>query len=849
MATLSRSARRSRRTTVLILSVVTALAVLPVLPAFAVDVTVNCPADSLQAAIDAAAPGDSITVNGVCDENITVDKDLNLAGGVLGGTIDGGNSGSVVTIAAGVEVAVDGLIIRNGHGDIGGGILNFGDLNIQNSRVEDNSLSEDFSSFQAAGAGIHNAAGATLWLHEVWVTGNETFHGAGGVSNSGEAVLEDCWILDNESNFDAGGISNGGMMEITGCRIADNFAEGATFGDGPGGVGNGGTMTITSSVIEGNATNEGSGGGISNHFGTLTVEWSTIARNSAMDGAGVFQLAGETMIRHSVIEDNEWTPAPGNLVQGNGVWVEGFEEDDSRMTIVDTTITGSGLRGLAIVTGCCGNDAVGPVVELVDSLVARNRGGVSVGGAASLDIRNSTIEDNDPPVGFIPEDTWGGGIANFGGTVTMSDSRVVGNTSGVGEPLDARGGGLFNGSNPFEGEPGTATITRSVFEGNMVFQGEGEGAGIYNEEGSVLSMSDVQVTGNMGFFFGGGLFNAGVADVTGSTFAGNTGAHTGGGIANFGVLELTGSDLVDNVTSDGGGDGGGAGLFNFGSATVIDTNVARNLSDEDNGAVFNRGHLDMTGGSITDNESERGGGVSNNYGGFDPDVVATLTGVTIRDNGRDSEGSGISNFGTFIGDDLTVDGNNVANFGDLTLTGSTVANTPFGDAGVIAEDGITRIVDTMIHGNMGVGLGAGGRDPGGDELPLPAVVEITGSEIFDNAGGVIISSGEMTITDSIIRDNTTSGGVIIFDGELTMTDSIVRDNTTSSRGAGMDLWPGVSVTLTGVDVFGNAANTGGGLYVDVGADLVGSGLNVHSNASDPGAGRWPVRDRWDRGPG
>ena len=50
--------------------------------------TVNCPAESIQAAIDAATPGGPliITVNGICSENVTIERDrVTLLGGANGG--------------------------------------------------------------------------------------------------------------------------------------------------------------------------------------------------------------------------------------------------------------------------------------------------------------------------------------------------------------------------------------------------------------------------------------------------------------------------------------------------------------------------------------------------------------------------------------------------------------------------------------------------------------------------------------------------------------------------------------------------------------------------------------------
>ena len=132
----------------------------------------------------------------------------------------------------------------------------------------------------------------------------------------------------------------------------------------------------------------------------------------------------------------------------------------------------------------------------------------------------------------------------------------------------------------------------------------------------------------------------------------------------------------------------------------------------------------MTAGSITDNVSERGGGVTNGADGYGFDMEMSMSGVTIRANESSRHGSGISSRGTFVGDDLTIDGNrgasSVANFGDFTLTGSTVTDTASSGQGIgvfTTLDGITRIATTTIHGNAGRGVSSNRRTPTGSIIP------------------------------------------------------------------------------------------------------------------------------------
>ena len=52
-------------------------------------IAVHCPADNLQTAINAAAPGSTLLVDGTCTGNFSIQKDLTLSGPA---TLDGGGT-------------------------------------------------------------------------------------------------------------------------------------------------------------------------------------------------------------------------------------------------------------------------------------------------------------------------------------------------------------------------------------------------------------------------------------------------------------------------------------------------------------------------------------------------------------------------------------------------------------------------------------------------------------------------------------------------------------------------------------------------------------------------------------
>ena len=88
----------------------------------------GCPFTTIQAAIDAAAPGGSIAVKaGTYKERLKISKNLTLAGaGSVYSVIDADSQGPVLEVSAGAQVTVRSLTLTRGAG-----ISNLGDLTLE----------------------------------------------------------------------------------------------------------------------------------------------------------------------------------------------------------------------------------------------------------------------------------------------------------------------------------------------------------------------------------------------------------------------------------------------------------------------------------------------------------------------------------------------------------------------------------------------------------------------------------------------------------------------------------------------------------------------------------------------
>ncbi len=157
--------------------------------------------------------------------------------------------------------------------------------------------------------------------------------------------------------------------------------------------------------------------------------------------------------------------------------------------------------------------------------------------------------------------TSGGGLANNGGTVTITNSTFTNNIA------NGIGGGLANNG-------GTVTITNSTFTNNFA---TGSGGGLLNSGGTV-TITNSTFANNSSNGTGGGLSNGGTVTITNSTFANNSSSAAGGGLSNGGTVTITNSTFANNHASNTGG-----GLLNSGTVTITNSTFANNSAVEGGG--------------------------------------------------------------------------------------------------------------------------------------------------------------------------------------------------------------------------------------------------------------------------
>ena len=212
---------------------------------------------------------------------------------------------------------------------------------------------------------------------------------AGGIKNYGTLTLDTVAITDNAAdgiNDWGGGIYNSGSLTMTNCLVANN-RTGASNAYG-GGIYNQGSLTITNSKISGNHT-YGAGGGLFLIGSAATIRNSTIDGNGAAVGGGIYHggyplaLIGDTLF--------------GNSSDGRG---GGLYNASGTSSLINDTLSGNSSGG----DGGGVYNATG-TTGLYNVTVAQNKANADDSGFAS-----------------------GGGVANGGGTLTLIDSIIAGNT-------------------------------------------------------------------------------------------------------------------------------------------------------------------------------------------------------------------------------------------------------------------------------------------------------------------------------------------------------------------------------------------------------------------------------------
>jgi hypothetical protein len=636
--------------------------------------------------------------------------------------------GKVAVTGGAVQNNITTAIAGNANTGFGGGIFNASTaapagLTLTNVAVNGNRANAT-GAVAGTGGGIYNAgtaavAGGTISGNQAVPLGNTAGNG-GGLYNTGTALingtttLTNTTVTNNSATNGAGAmnlslLAAGSRINLAGGQVTNNTAT-AISGNVNTGFGGGvyslavGTppLSINGTTISGNraqstGTTIGTGGGVYTNV-AAQITGATISSNSATNGGGVF-AAGTTTIDTSTFSGNSAAVVSGVTASGQGGGLHVASTGNATATgstfTTNTAANGAGIYSVSRVKATGG--AVSDNTTTAAGANTGAGGGIYVASTAtpSLELDGVTVSGNKAlAAGSVAGQ--GGGVFHFGGSGTIKDTTITGNSATGGY-----GGGL-------EGVDDALTVTGGSISSNTVAPTAGNAS-----------------TGWGGGIFSGPLFGTATLDLTGVTVSGNQALATGstggsgGGVAVSGTATLTQGAISGNSAAKDGGGLYVATLFpgSTRTANLDRTNVTGNTATSGNGGgIYNAGTLDAKDLEISDNDATAvGSGVGTGAGVFHFGVNATLARITLADNHAQA-GSALTSGAQAALRNSTVNGNvSDSAFGAvfttaaLTLSNDTVAGnsaTAGGIGGVIVFGGTTTVDGTIVAQNTGNCAGA-----------------------------------------------------------------------------------------------------------------------------------------------
>lgn len=166
------------------------------------------------------------TYSGSGNSNIIIIKSLIIEGSSRSGTIlDGLDSNNIFNISAGCTVTVRDLTITNGKGGFGGGILNLGDLTVDN--CEFSKCKTIYKPF-GGGSAICSGDYSTLTVKNSIFTENDaksSTNAGGAICSNGTTSIENTDFIGNQADSGAGILIFDGNLDIEGCKFINNTAK------------------------------------------------------------------------------------------------------------------------------------------------------------------------------------------------------------------------------------------------------------------------------------------------------------------------------------------------------------------------------------------------------------------------------------------------------------------------------------------------------------------------------------------------------------------------------------------------------------------------------------------------
>jgi CSLREA domain-containing protein len=772
-----------------------------------------------------------------------------------GNTVGNYGGGLALNVASAIVTMTNSLVLTN-TADDGGGVNNFGGR----LWITGGALQGNIATGTLGGGGLQN-----------WGTTNTSYTVIDGVTVSGNRA--------EDPKGDGGGLLNyDGVMLVTNSFIGpNNYA-----GDDGGGLNvRGGTqVTVTNSTIYSNSV-ASSGGGIHNDEGYLFLDGVSVTNNLDLGGTGGGGLRtnnGLSTVAFSIIHNSTFN---GNRTggQGGAILVYSGNLELVNSTIGPNNTAGAHGGGLSLNPDAALSKSL--YVTITASAIISNSAGIGskhAGGiynnGGQLVMVNSTIGGNhagssgsggglmskngssSPGSTRLLNVTIAGNVANGGGgihapsgsftaTHTLLANNSVGQCSGgvifsAGYNLETGNSCAFNAAGdlvntiPTLGslqDNGGDTLTYALLAGSRGID-EGNPAGCVNFDGGPLTADQRGSPRPAGPRCDIGAYEA--ASTGATTTPGPTATPTA--TPTFTSTPTASATATATATP---------GPTLTPSNTPLPTNTATVTHTPTQTPTPGAGALIVSKTADT------------NDGACDSDC--SLREAIRAANAASGADTIIVPAGTYI---LTRTGaDDTAILGDLDITGDVTLQGAGADTTIINANGIDRVFHLLgakvTMSGVTIRNGATTTQGGGIHVNASAALTLTASSVLSNTassgGGIYSAGGPVVVSDSAIgnpgngnRATANGGGVAISSGKATLTNTSIISNTSANNGGGLyTTGASAAVTLTSVSVLSNTTTStqgsGGGVYASNGSLTIINSL-INGNRVTGTAGGGALRD-------
>ena len=711
---------------------------------------------SVQLAVDLAAAGDTIEIDGEClgvntrnngtndvTQNLYISKSLTIDGNnwdvegssSLTATLNAYDLGRVVYVHTGATVTLTRIILQNGEA-VGAGINNHG-------------------------GGVYN--NGTLVLDQVYLTQNNGDNG-GAVYNSNRLTVQESFVGPNNTAVNGAAFYNNasgsGRAQIgTKTVISANLA----LGSGAALFQNQGDLLFDGNSIYGNATTLDGTVYLAGND-QIDVRNNFIYNNIATNGGGVYNTASTTSnIWHNTIYGNEAVTE-----EGGGIYsTNNTANIDSN--IIDNNL-GTGIHAPAGVTVLYNN--------ILDNFPNNLSGGIG-----ALDPSNIS----ETPLYQIP------GVDFH--LVSGSPGEDVANLA-LGVPNDIDGD-----IRPTNGGPdiGADEINTCLVRVNIPGTSEYNYYGVlqeavnYAESRPELPTIEIARGECRGVVDDSGVATQQVAHVTQNlTFIGSLVRATFADQNDFGNIEI--GNYTTILNAEGGGrviriEGDASPSFSQIVFVGGDATQGPGSPNGNGGAIYNNGtgEFALNGGHICENDATNGAGYYGASGSF-----ADITGVrigrcTARQVIEDEDGEIVSvSTVVFYGNDATNQGGGLWSNGRFDLRNVSFYSNTAGTngAGMYNSGNNNRLINGTFYLNQS-GSNGGGVYNTGSNLGLYHNTYRDNSTLSNSGSAIYNDSGSLTLNSSIVYSNTSpTGSALDNQASITIEYNNFYDNSPADSNAG-----------------------------------------------------------------